>query len=1108
MNTSSIRVASLLLAFAFSVSTPAQDAKPIQFSERAQQTLARLDSFGTLDAGPWKYHPGDMPNGEDPQLDDSNWQTVTAPHPGLSSDAIWLRREIVIPKELNGYDLTNARIEFHVAVGAGGPAPLILYMDGRQVALGTDLAPIVLWEKAKPGDHTLIAVKALATDVTKVFRAVSVTVTTDPARPSPGDLSTEIRADSWLLPAIPGGGAQASVLEEAVNAVDLQALDQGNAVAFDDSLRKAQAVLAPLEPLLQVATILMVGNSHMDAAWMWPWTETVETVRQTFGTAVQLMSEYPRYTYAQSTAQYFEWMQDKYPVIFDRIRTRVKEGRFELVGGMWIEPDLNIPDGESQVRQILIAKRYFQKNLGVDIKVGWNPDSFGYNWQLPQIYKKSGIDYFVTQKMSWNDTNQLSLKLFWWQAPDGSRVLAYFPHGYGNGTNPIDMAKDYAQAAALNPGASEMMHLYGVGDHGGGPTRVVVNQALKWEQPDKFFAHTEFATSLSFFHDVEKHLDTAASPVWDYKTLASGESSLPHPVDGDISLPVWNDELYLEYHRGTYTTQAAQKRNIRASEEWMLNAEKYSSLAWLAGAPYPQSDLNEAWKKVLFNEFHDLAAGTGIADIYKDAADDFARVHWVADQATTQSLRVLTSYIDTQTAPDTVPVLVFNPLAWQRTDIVEAHVQLPTAANTIAIKDSAGRHILTQILSQTPETHSFDVLMRAGDVPALGYERFTAAPAATADWPAPETDLRASGTTLENVYFRVVVDPLTGCITSLYDKRAKFESIAAGKCGNELQAFHDKPKAWDAWNIDSDYETQPYNLGAARSVQLIEHGPLRAIVRVIHSTASSTFVQDITLYSGIDRVEVANHIDWHEHHILLKAAFPLAATSPYASYEIPYGTIERPTTRDNSYEKARFEVPAIRWADLGDGKHGFSLLNDSKYGYDAKGNVLRLTLLRSPESPDPNADQGAQDFVYALYPHASDWKQALTERQGWSFNYKLEAMQVEKHGGDLPATYSFIAVDPENVILTTVKKAEDDNALILRVYEWAGSTSRVRIHLPHGALSAVETNLMEMPEGAPLPVQNDSAILEVKPYSINTIKVTFNGMGPGFWTYKPAIAWK
>ena len=1108
MNTSPLRLASLLLTFAVSGLAFAQDAKPIQLSEKAQQTLARLDSFGTLDAGQWRVHPGDIPNGEDPQLDDSNWQMITPPHPGLPTDAIWFRREIVIPKQLNGYDLTNARVEFHVAIGAGGPAPLILYMDGRQVALGADLAPIVLWEKAKPGDHALIAVKALATDVAKVFRAATVTVTTDPARPSPSDLSTEIRADSWLLPALPGGNGHANLLEEAADAVDMQSLDQGNAAAFDDSLRKAQTILAPLEPLLKSATIHMVGNSHMDAAWMWPWTETVETVRQTLGTAVQLMNEYPQYTYSQSAAQYFAWMQDKYPVLFDRIRARAKEGRFELVGGMWIEPDLNIPDGESQVRQILLAKRYFLKNLGVDIKVGWNPDSFGYNWQLPQIYKKSGIDYFVTQKMSWNETNQLPLKLFWWQAPDGSRVLTYFPHGYGNGTNPIDMAKDYAQEAALNPGSSELMHLYGVGDHGGGPTRVVVNQGLKWEQPDKVFAHTEFGTSLSFFQNVEKHLDTAASPVWNYKTLAAGDSTLLHPADGEISLPVWNDELYLEYHRGTYTTQAAQKRNIRASEEWMLNAEKCSSLAWLAGAPYPHSELNEAWKKVLFNEFHDLAAGTGIADIYKDAADDFARIHLVADQATSQSLRILTSYIDTQTAPGMVPVLVFNPMAWQRTDIVEAHVQLPVSANGIVVKNSAGREVLTQVLSRTAETHSFDLLMRAGDVPGLGYQRFTAEPAAVASGRGPETDLHASDTTLENMYLRVVVDPTTGCITSLYDKRSKFESIATGGCGNELQAFHDKPKAWDAWNIDSDYETQPYDLGPARSVQLIEQGPLRAIVRVIHSTSSSKFIQDITLYAGIDRVEVANHIDWHEHHILLKAAFPLAATAPYATYEIPYGTIERPTTRNSSYEKARFEVPAIRWADLGDGKHGFSLLNDSKYGYDAKGNVLRLTLLRSPESPDPNTDQGEQDFTYALYPHAGDWKQALAERQGWSFNYKLKATQVKRHSGSLPATHSFIAVDPENVILTAVKKAEDDDALILRIYEWAGKDSAVKIHLPHGVLSAVQTNLMETPEGAPLEMQNDTVIVDVKPYSINSIKVFFRGIGPDFWTQQHVVAGK
>jgi alpha-mannosidase len=1106
MNLRSVWVAVLIWPLIIPAFLRSQDAKPVEFSAKAQQTLARLDSFGTLEVGPWKYHSGDIPNGEDPRLDDSSWKTMTAPHPGLPTEAIWLRREIEIPKELNGYDLTNARVEFHVAVGAGGPAPLILYMDGRRVALGADLAPIVLWEKAKPGDHALIAVKALPTDVPKVFRSAGVTVTTDPARPSPNDFATEVRADSWILPTVAGGEARAGLLEEAVDAVDLHSLDQGDQASFDASLRKAEAILAPLEPLLRTATIHMVGNSHMDAAWLWPWTETVETVRQTLGTAVQLMNEYPQYTYSQSAAQYFEWMQEKYPVLFDRIRQRVSEGRFEVVGGMWIEPDLNIPSGESQVRQILIAKRYFEKNLGVDVKVGWNPDSFGYNWQLPQIYKKSGIDYFVTQKMTWNDTNQLPLKLFWWQAPDGSRVLTYFPHGYGNGTNPVDMAKAYAQAAELNPGIRETMHLYGVGDHGGGPTRVVVNQGLTWEQPNKIFAHTEFGTSLDFFHNVENRVDTSAAPIWNYKTLASGNTALPQPAEGRISLPIWNDELYLEYHRGTYTTQAAQKRHIRNGEEWMLNAEKCSALAWLAGATYPQSELNEAWKKVLFNEFHDLAAGSGIADIYKDAADDFARVHLVAQQTTGKALNVLESYIDTETAAGSVPVLVFNPMGWERSDIVQARVQLPAAAKGIVLRDPQGREIPLKVIGKTPETHTFDVLFRADDVPSLGYERFTASPVNGRGVQTLPTDLRAAGMTLENRYLRVTVDPKTGCITSLFDKRDHFESIASGGCGNELEAFHDKPKAWDAWNINPNYEQQPYDLGPARSVELIEKGPLRAMIRVVHTTANSKFDQDITLYAGIDRVDVDNHIDWHEHHILLKAAFPLAATAPFATYEIPYGTIQRPTTRNNSYEKAKFEVPALRWADLGDGKHGFSLLNDSKYGYDAKGNVLRLTLLRSPESPDPTADQGEQDFSYALYPHAGDWKEALTEREGWDFNYKLSAMQVERHSGLLPPRHAFFSIEPEDVTLVAVKKAEDDSALVLRFYEWAGKDAKVRIHLPNGATGAVETNLMEKPEGEPLPVENNTVTVEARPFSINTIAVTFRGIGPEFWATSQASA--
>lgn len=1092
-----LRVTSALVFAAIASLAWAQDATPVQLSAPAQRTLARLNSFEELNIAQWKYHLGDIPNGQDPDLDDSSWQTITPPHRGLPTEAIWLRREIVVPAQLHGYDLTNARVELHIAVGADGPAPLILYMDGRRVALGADLAPIVLWEKAKPGGRTLIAVKALATDVPKVFRSVQLSIATDPARPSPSNFYQEIVADSWLLPAVPGGAAQAHLLEQAVDAVDTQALDRNHPAAFDASLQKAQQMLAPLEPLLRQARMHIVGNSHMDVAWMWPWTETVQTVRDTFGTAEQLMNEYPTYTFTQSTAQYFQWMQNKYPVLFHRIRERVQQGRWELVGGMWVEPDLNIPSGESQVRQILLAKRYFQKSFGVDIKVGWNPDSFGYNWQLPQIYKKSGIDYFVTQKMGWNDTDHLPLKLFWWQSPDGSRVLTYFPHGYGEPPAPIELAKTYAEAARLNPGIDELMHLYGVGDHGGGPTRVSVNQGLEWQQPDKVFARSEFGTSLQFFERVEKNLDTEHAPVWNYKTLAAGQSELPQPPSGEISLPVWDDELYLEYHRGTYTTHADQKRNIRDSEEWMLNAEKLSSLAWLGGARYPQPQLNEAWEKVLFNEFHDLAAGTGIADIYKDAANDFARVHSIADQASADSLADIAAYIDTQTPQGAVPVLVFNPMAWKRSDIVEARVQLPAAAQAIAIRDAQGHELPVKVLDQTPETHTFHVLIRVDNVPALGYELLTASPARRQA--APATDLRARGTTLENRYLRVVIDPKSGCITSLYAKRAQFEAIAAGGCGNQLQAFHDLPKAWDAWNLNPNYEQDPYDLGPARSVELIESGPLRAVVRVVHATEHSNFVQDITLYAGIDRVEVANHIDWHEHNILLKAAFPLAASAPYATYEIPYGTIERPTTRNNPVEKAKFEVPAIRWADLGNGKDGVSLLNDSKYGYDARGNVLRLTLLRSPESPDPTADQGEQQFVYALYPHGGDWREADTERQGWSFNYKLTAEQLTRHTGMLPAEHSFLQVDPANVILTTVKKAEDSDALILRFCEWAGKDTETTIHLPHGATVAIATNLMEEPQGKPLPIVANTVTIDAKPYSIDTLKVSFSGRGANFW---------
>ena len=345
-------------------------------------------------------------------------------------------------------------------------------------------------------------------------------------------------------------------------------------------------------------------------------------------------------------------------------------------------------------------------------------------------------------------------------------------------------------------------------------------------------------------------------------------------------------------------------------------------------------------------------------------------------------------------------MLVFNPLAWQRSGQVEVDAQLPAPAASVAVLDAHGAVLPSQVLSADAETHTFHLLVEVRDLPPMGYEVLRVVPGKRAF----ASDLKVNGTTLENANLRVVVDPKTGCITSLYDKKAGFEALAPGACGNQLQAFKDLPKNYDAWNIDpGTLDQPPALLTQADAVEVVENGPMRGIIRVTRHWQNSKFVQQIVLNSDSDQAEVVNDIDWHETHVLLKAAFPLSASAPFATYEIPYGSIERPTTRNNSWEKARFEVPALRWADLGNAQHGLSLINDSKFGYDAVGNLLRLTLLRSPTSPDPDADRGHQHFRYALYPHAGDWKQAMTVRHGYEFNEAPVAMQVEAHAGAMPS---------------------------------------------------------------------------------------------------------
>jgi alpha-mannosidase len=1045
------------------------DPRP-QWQEKYPDQMARLETMTILPVQDWRFHDADIPHGEDVSLDDSAWKATTLIYTerrgsdvGTGPEQGWYRATVEVPPTLGGKDIRGARLKLVVRFSKDGR----VFLNGGLVAQGDGrtLDPILITNKAEPGQKFQITVKVPFHEEQSGFLGARIAVDY-PGQTDPSFLRSEIQTAEAIISGFPDGKEEREQqLDKAVKAIDFEALDKGDQTAFAHSLETATSDMQPLNAWMKQFTVRLVGNAHIDMAWLWPWTETVEVVRDTFGTALQLTNEYPHFTYTQSSVQDFSWLEDKYPAEFKEIQKRVKEGRWELVGGMWVEPDLNMPDGESLVRQILVGKRYFQQKFGVDVKIGWNPDSFGYTWQLPQIYKRSGFDTFVTQKMSWNDTTVFPYKLFWWQSPDGSKVLTYFPHNYNGTTEPVGLANDMA-VYAPSTHFPEIMQLYGVGDHGGGPTRQEVDEAVKLEEPSTVFPKAEFSTARSFFDDVEKSLKS-----------------------GDLKLPAWNSELYLENHRGCYTTQSETKKQIRRNEEQLENAEKFAALSFLTtNQSYSNTEFEGIWKKVLFEDFHDLMAGSGVGNNYTEALANLNEASLESGKILNHSLDNLTAQIDTQ--GQGVPFVVFNPLSWERTEPATVDVHTPAQGEELEAVDAAGQPLLSQVLSRDRATQRTTLQVMVKAVPSLGYAVIHLVPVARPR-PAAST-LKVDGTTIENEFFRMKIDASTGCVTSLVDKPTNRETVAPGGCGNLLQTFVDLPPVQDAWEVKFDGKS--WDLKQPEEVKVIENGPERVVLRIKNKFQNSDFVRDIVVHPNVPRIDVHTQVNWHESHILLKVGFPVNVQATKATFEIPYGTIERPTTRNTPAEMAQFEVPAQRWGDISDPIQGFSLLNASKYGYDAKDNVIRLSLLRSPSMPAPDgriADQGFHEFTYALYPHAGDWKSGGTMRQGYELNYPLIPVEVQPHAGSWPTIRSFASVQQGNVIVTALKKAEDSDDLVFRFYEYEGKSTAVKMSLPEAAASATETDLMEKQE-RPIALQGRELTVPTGPYEIKTIAVSFS----------------
>ncbi len=793
-------------------------------------------------------------------------------------------------------------------------------------------------------------------------------------------------------------------------------------------------------------TAYLIGHAHIDLAWLWRWEETVHDIGpQTFTGTLEQMGKFPGLTFAQSQAAIYEAVEQHDPDLFDRIREKVKAGTWVPVGGMWSEPDLNMPDGEAFARQLLYGKKYFLEKFGVDVKVGWNPDGFGHNFQLPQILSKAGIKYYVFERCAPEKT-----PVFWWEGLDGSRLLAYVPPGWYL-VNLKDGVRNLIFQASKNTPLKDFMLLYGEGDHGGGP-RPTDLAAIRKFREDKNHPRLEFVAPDKYFQIIQ----------------SSG-----------IEFPVLKKELNFTFP-ACYTTQAETKKFNRELESLLLSAEKFSAVAVSRGARayYPERDIDEAWKIVMRNQFHDILDGSSIGPVYDESRRYYEAARTRAQRALDFSLEAMSNQVDTR--GEGIPLLVFNSLNWERTEPVEAAVTFVHPVSAIKVIDASGAEVPHQIAERNEKSGITEIrfLFIAEKVPSFGYTSYRIL--GTDAGREFETSLTVKGLTAENEFFKLTLDPRTGWISRFTDKKNGREVLDGP--GNILQAIVDEPPHMSAWELGLK-ETLA-NIGQdGAAVEVLEAGPVRALLRVKNVFRNSFFIQDIMLYHRLPRVDCHVRLNWQERNLMIKAAFPAAAKNSMADFEISFGAISRPV--DGT------EVPALRWIDLTDasGAHGLSLINDCKYGFDVKDNIMRISLIHGATDPDPEADRGEHELLYSLYPHAGNWRGAKTFRRGYELNHPLLFRTAMIHPGDWPTAQSFFEVEPENIVLSAVKKETGyyERAVILRVVEACGLETEVRIAVP-SPVEAVETDLIERPLAK---IETDGRILKfkIKPFEIKTIRL-------------------
>ena len=963
----------------------------------------------------------------------------------------WFRTEITVPESFAGRSLwLHIQSQIEEWDDAKNPQFLI-FVDGV-VTQGADMnhRDVLLARQAEAGRTYRIDLQAYTGILhTELNLLVDMREIDPEIEGLYYDMVVPLRSFGRLDPDSKPRHDLERVLNEAVNILDLR-------TPYDDSFYSsvsdaraylARALYTDLAGHDEVIASC-IGHTHIDVAWWWTVAQTEEKACRSFSTVLRLMEQYPNYKFMSSQPQLYVFLKARYPELFEQIKQRVAEGRWEPEGGMWVEADCNLTSGESLVRQFIYGKRFFKEEFGVDNRILWLPDVFGYSGALPQIMKQCGIDYFMTTKLAWNQINKMPYDTFMWRGIDGSEILTHLVTTLDLGQDPT---KNFFTTynGQLHPDAimggwqryqqkdinNDILISYGYGDGGGGPTREMLETSIRMEKGIEGIPKVRQAFARTFFDDLKER------------------------VSGNRRLPTWEGELYFEYHRGTLTSMARNKRANRKSELGMMDLELLSVLT-AAKLGYPKDELDKMWRQILINQFHDILPGSSIHEVYEVTKAQYAALAEKLSGMIGERLAALTPAGD--------GVTVFNTTGFARNDVVT----LP-GVEAEALADETGR---TYPVQKTAD----GAVVYLENLPSKGRKGFAKVGSAAA---ASPFTLSADSHTLDTPFYTVRFDE-TGRIASMFDKDARREVFQDGQTGNAMRVFEDKPIYYDNWDIDNFYTEKFWEVTDLKEFTWTENGPVRATLHLVRNFSHSTICQDIHFYANLRRVDFVTTVDWHEHQSLLKVFFPANVHTDQATFEIQYGNLTRKTFSNTSWDRARFESCGQKWCDVSEGHYGVSVLNDCKYGHSVKDGCIGLTLIKSGIEPNPVTDQEVHHFTYALFPHQEGWQAGGTVRQAFFLNQPA----LVTAGGTADAGESLASVDVPNVVLETIKQAEDGDGVILRMYECENALTPVTLTWAKPFTSAEAENCIEQKTGE-VEVSGNQIRFTIKPYEVKTIRI-------------------